>query len=239
MATSENFIKQIQAGAQTYDIAVAHGLTFTTGANTQVWDGVSDVEVVIPTLSDLVSSPIVFAGTVGSNGTISWASGYRAPAQKGYLVYITADCTFDGKSCEAGDMAVCTGVENDTPIWSVISGENQVTIKAGTTPASGATEVVLSATAKSVLDVEGKELALKLPTTLLTGVNVTKNTANQISFDKGAAADVEAKWITLTYTSAAEDTTISTDEAKEEATTETTNDDTEQKEEIKEENTEE
>ena len=32
MATSENWIKQIAAGGQTYDIAVAHGLTFKTGA---------------------------------------------------------------------------------------------------------------------------------------------------------------------------------------------------------------
>ena len=203
MAASENWIKQIATGGTTYDIAVAHGLTFTTGNNTQVWDGVSDVEVVIPTLSDFIASPIVFVGTVSTDNTITWASGYSAPAQKGYLVYITDDCTFAEQACEAGDMAVYDG-----SVWRVISGENQVTIKAGTNPASGATEVVLSTTAKSVLSVEGKELALKLPTSLLTGVNVTKNAANNISFDEGAVADVNAKWITLTYISAAEATAI-------------------------------
>jgi len=209
MANSENWIKQIATGDVTYDIAVAHGLTFRTGNNTQSWDGVSDVEVVIPTLSDLIASPIVFAGTVsgsaGSEGTITWASGYSAPAQKGYLVYIQNACTFGGQACEAGDMAVYDG-----SVWRVVSGENQVTIIAGNDPASGATEVVLSAAAKSVLDVEGKELALKLPTSLLTGVDVTKNAANTISFDNGAVADVDSKWITLSYTAASQDTAIGT-----------------------------
>lgn len=209
MANSENWIKQIATGDVTYDIAVAHGLTFRTGTNTQPWDGTADVEVVIPTLSDLIASPIVFAGTVsgsaGSEGTITWASGYSAPAQKGYLVYIQNACTFGGQACEAGDMAVYDG-----SVWRVVSGENQVTIIAGNDPASGATEVVLSAAAKSVLDVEGKELALKLPTSLLTGVGVTKNAANAISFNQDAVADVETKWITLSYTAASQDTEIGT-----------------------------
>ena len=202
MADSKNWIKQIAAGGQTYDIAVAHGLTFKTGTKTQAWDGISDVEVVIPTLSDLVSSPIVFAGTVDENGTITWASGYSS-AQKGYLVYIQKDCTFEGEICEAGDMAVYDG-----GAWRVISGENQVSIKTGTTPAEGATEVVLSADAKSVLYVEGKELALKLPAELLKGVDVTKNVDKVISFNEGAIAAVDGKWITLNYTPAAEATAI-------------------------------
>ena len=202
MATSENWIKQIATGDVTYDIAVAHGLTFKTGTKTQSWDGVSDVEVVIPTLSDLVSSPIVFAGTVDKNGTITWASGYSS-AQKGYLVYIQENCTFEGEICEAGDMAVYDG-----KAWRVISGENQVSIKAGTDPASGATAVELSVTAKSVLYVEGKELALKLPAELLKGVDVTKNVDKVISFNEGAIAAVDCKWITLTHTPAAEATAI-------------------------------
>ena len=202
MANSENWIKQIATGDVTYDIAVAHGLTFKTGTKTQSWDGVSDVEVVIPTLSDLVSSPIVFAGTVNKDGNIAWASGYSS-AQKGYLVYIQEDCTFAGEVCEAGDMAV-----HDGTAWRVISGENQVSIKAGTNPAEGATAVELSATAKSVLYVEGKELALKLPAELLKGVDVTKNANKVISFNEGAIAAVDGKWITLTHTPAAEATAI-------------------------------
>lgn len=202
MASSENWIKQIATGDVTYDIAVAHGLTFKTGTKTQSWDGVSDVEVVIPTLSDLVSSPIVFAGTVNKDGNIAWANGYSS-AQKGYLVYIQENCTFAGEVCEAGDMAVYDGTA-----WRVISGENQVSIKAGTPPVEGATAVELSATSKSVLYVEGKELALKLPEALLKGVDVTKNTDNKISFDEGAFAAVDGKWITLTHTPAAEATTI-------------------------------
>ena len=202
MATSENWIKQIAAGGQTYDIAVAHGLTFNTGGSKQSWDGISDVEVVIPTLSDLVSSPIVFAGTVDKDGNINWASGYSS-AQKGYLVYIQENCTFAGEVCEAGDMAV-----HDGTAWRVISGENQVSIKTGSTPAEGATEVELSATAKSVLYVEGKELALKLPAELLKGVDVTKNVDKVISFNEGAIAAVDGKWITLTHTPAADATAI-------------------------------
>ena len=202
MATSENYIKQIAAGGQTYDIAVARGLTFTTGGSTQSWDGTSAVEVKIPTLADLVSNPIVFAGTVDSTGNITWAKPYTK-AEKGYLVYIQANCTFGGQACEAGDMAVYDG-----GAWRVISGENQVSIKAGTTPAEGATAVELSATAKSVLYVEGKELALKLPAELLKGVDVKKNVDKVISFNEGAIASVDGKWITLTHTPAAEATAI-------------------------------
>lgn len=203
MATSENWIKQIAAGGQTYDIAVARGLTFTTGGSTQSWDGTSAVEVKIPTLSDLVANPVVFAGTVGDNGVITWADGYSGDPKKGYLVYIQKNCTFGGQTCEPGDMAVWDGSN-----WQVISGENQVSIKAGTDPASGATAVELSVTAKSVLYVEGKELALKLPAELLKGVNVTKNVDKVISFNESAIADVDGKWITLTHTPAAEATAI-------------------------------
>ena len=202
MSVDQNYIKQIAAGGQTYDIAVARGLTFTTGGSTQSWDGTSAVEVKIPTLSDLVANPIVFAGTVDKSGKITWVDGYTGP-EKGYLVYIQEDCTFEGQICEAGDMAVY-----DKTAWRVISGENQVSIKAGTDPASGATAVELSATAKSVLYVEGKELALKLPAELLKGVDVKKNVDKVISFNEGAIASVDGKYITLTHTPAAEATAI-------------------------------
>lgn len=202
MSVDQNYIKQIAAGGQTYDIAVARGLTFKTGSSSQSWDGTSAVEVKIPTLSDLVANPIVFAGTVGDNGVITWIDGYSS-AVKGYLVYIQKNCTFGDQTCEPGDMAVYDGTA-----WRVISGENQVSIKAGTTPAEGATAVELSATAKSVLYVEGKELALKLPAELLKGVSVTRNVDESISFNEGAMAIVDNKYITLTHTPAAEDTAI-------------------------------
>lgn len=205
MATSENWIKQIAAGGQTYDIAVAHGLTFKTGTSTQSWDGISDVEVVIPTLADLVQDPIRFAGTVGSDGIAKKADGSTLTPAKGDLVYITENCTFSSQICEAGDMAV-----HDGTAWRVISGENQVSIKNATptTVAANKTEVELSVTAKTVLDVEGKELVLKLPAELLKGVDVTKNVDKKISFDEGAFAAVDGKWITLSYTPATKATEI-------------------------------
>ena len=203
MDTSENFIKQINlTGDRTYDIAVAHGLTFTTGTNSQVWDGVSDVEVIIPTLADIVSSPVIFVGTVDATGNITYSSSYGPTPAKGYLVYITAPCTFGGKACEGGDMAIYDG-----SAWQVISGENQVTIKAGTTPAQGAEEVTITATAKTVLDVEGKELSLKLPANLVkSNLGVAKNADNVITLAGVASAD--AAYISLTYTAASEATVI-------------------------------
>lgn len=204
MATNDNWIKQIAAGGQTYDIAVARGLTFKTGSSTQSWDGTSAVEVKIPTLSDLVANPIVFAGTVDSTGTITWIDGYST-AVKGYLVYIKADCTFEKQACEAGDMAIYDGTA-----WNVISGENQVTIKSATPTdvAANKTEVELSLTAKTVLDVEGKELVLKLPAKLLEDVTVTRNVDKPISFNEGAIASVDTKYITLSYTPASQNTAI-------------------------------
>ena len=210
MATSENFIKQINLGGgengTVYDIAVAHGLTFVTGQNSQIWDGVSDVTVNIPTLAELISDPIRFAGTVGANGTPVDHNGNSLTASRGDLIFVTADCSLvpaqgqDAIACEAGDMAVYDGTK-----WIVVSGENQVEIKAGTTPTSvsgNLTSVTLTTTAKTVLDVEGKELALTIP-----DLSVTKNADNVITLaDVVASPDV--KWIKLTYSSAAEDTAI-------------------------------
>ena len=204
MADNLNYIQQIAAGGQTYDIAVARGLTFNTGGSKQSWDGSTAVEVKIPTLSDLVQDPIRFAGTVGSDG-IAKNNGVEITPAKGDLVYITENCTFGSKACEAGDMAVYDG-----SVWNVVSGENQVSIKAGIDPdsKSNVTSVELSATAKSVLYVEGTELTLKLPAELLKGVDVTKNTDKVISFNEGAVASVDGKWITLKHTPAAEATAI-------------------------------
>ena len=203
MATSDNYIKQIQTGEVTYDIAVAHGLTFKTGNNTQTWDGVSDVEVIIPTLDQLISDPIRFAGTVGADG-IAKKGGTAITPAKGDLVFITADCTFNGQACEAGDMAVYDG-EN----WIIVSGENQVTIKYAdpTNVSANKTEVTLSATAKTVLDVEGKELVLKLPADLVkSNLGVAKNADNVITLAGVATAD--AAYVSLSYAAAESDTVL-------------------------------
>lgn len=203
---SDNYIQQINAGGAIHDIAVQKGITFYNGngGSGTSWNGTQALEVVIPTISDLVQDPIRFAGTVGSDGIAKKDNVAITPA-KGDLVFITANCTFNKVACEAGDMAVYDG-----SAWSVVSGENQVTIKNATptTTAANKTEVELSLTAKTVLDVEGKELVLKLPAKLLEGITVTKNADKKISFDEGAIASVDAKYITLSYTPAAEATAI-------------------------------
>ena len=202
---SENYIKQINAGGTIHDIAVQKGITFYNGngGSATSWDGTQALEVVIPTLSDLVQDPIRFAGTVGSDGIAKKDNVAITPA-KGDLVFITANCTFNKVACEAGDMAVYDG-----SAWSIVSGENQVTIKNATptTVTANKTEVELSLTAKTVLDVEGKELVLKLPAKLLEGIGVTKNVDKTISLKNGNAS-VDAKWITLSHTPADQATSI-------------------------------
>lgn len=203
---SQNYIQQINAGGTIHDIAVQKGITFYNGngGSATSWDGTQALEVTIPTLSDLVQDPIRFAGTVGSDG-IAKKDGVAITPAKGDLVFITANCKFNEVACEAGDMAVYDG-----KVWSIVSGENQVTIKNATptTVAANKTEVELSLAAKTVLDVEGKELVLKLPAKLLEGIGVTKNVDKTISLNTGAKASVDAKWITLSHTPAAQATSI-------------------------------
>lgn len=160
-AIGENWISQIQAGNQVYDIATHHSIIFKEGsndANGTKWNGLSDLEVVIPSITDIVQTPIEFAGTVGENGVITWVGGHTA-AEAGSLVFVTVDCTFEGQACEAGDMAIYDGNK-----WYIVSGENQVTIT-GTTNEDikeGNRTVVAIGAAKDVLEVEGKALALTL-----------------------------------------------------------------------------
>ena len=203
---SKNYIQQINAGGTIHDIAVQKGITFYNGNGGSAipWDGTQALEVTIPTLSDLVQDPIRFAGTVGSDG-IAKKDGVAITPAKGDLVFITANCTFNEVACEAGDMAVYDG-----SAWSIVSGENQVTIKNATPTnvTANKTEVELSLAAKTVLDVEGKELVLKLPAKLLEGIGVTKNVDKTISLNTGAKASVDAKWITLSHTPAAQATSI-------------------------------
>ena len=183
-----NYIKQINDGTTTHDIAVQSGITFFNGNTEIVWDGKQAVEVVIPTLADIVSNPVVFAGTVGANGTITWAEGKGSNPQTGYLVYIQVPCTFGGQACEAGDMAVYDG-----SAWRVIQGENQVSL--------AGTDLSIGANPTNVITVEGQTLALSLNfDDIASAISyaVDKNTAVSISAT-GGEFTIASKFISLSY----------------------------------------
>ena len=163
----ELWISQINAGGKVYDIATHHNIKFydgkgdTTGTT---WNGLSDLEIVIPSITDIVQTPIEFAGTVGADGVVVWNDTHKDGPKTGYLVYVTANCTFAGQACEAGDMAIYAG-DKDGEGWKIVSGENQVEIVTNG-KAEGVTDtnrtVVALGSAKDVLVVEGKALALTL-----------------------------------------------------------------------------
>ena len=152
-----NWISQINVGNKIYDIATHHSIKFLEGSEETTWNGLSDLTVVIPTIEDIVQTPIEFAGTVTADETISWIEphGKDNKAEVGNLVFITVDCTFAGKACEAGDMAIWDGTK-----WNIVSGENQVELK-GTTDEDNRITVAVGAAA-DVLSVEGKTLALTI-----------------------------------------------------------------------------
>ena len=157
-AVGENWISRINAGGQVYDIATHHSITFKDGKGDTTgttWNGLSDLEIVIPSITDIVQTPIEFTGTVGATGEITWVNGHSAPAEAGNLVFITADCTFEGHACEAGDMAIYDGKN-----WNIVSGENQVQL-AGETDTNNKLTIAVGSV-KDVLTVEGKTLALTL-----------------------------------------------------------------------------
>ena len=159
--TSENWISQINAGNVTYDIATHHSITFKDGKGDTTgveWNGLSDLEIVIPSITDIVQSPIEFAGTV-AGGKVEWNATHTDGPKTGYLVFVTEDCEFEGHACEAGDMAIYDGAK-----WNIVSGENQVKIVGATdsTIADGNRTVVKVGAAKDVLVVEGKALSLTL-----------------------------------------------------------------------------
>ena len=188
-----NYISQINAGGTLYDIATHHGIKFFNGAadNKGIkWNGITDLEVVIPTIADLVSSPVQFVGTVESDGKIHKAEGISndidvANPKAGYLVFITKNCKFNEIPCEAGDMAVYDGSK-----WNVVTGENQVEIL--NVGENNIANVVLTATAKDVLTVEGKHLHLSVD---YTGVE------NVLKIDKNAKVELTAKDGTTTVAS--------------------------------------
>ena len=199
-----NWISQIHAGNATYDIATHHKITFKDGSTDKegvTWNGLTDLEVVIPSITDIVQSPIVFAGTVDADGVHGNATHVDAATKpkEGYLVFVTADCTFAGKVCEAGDMAIYDGSE-----WKVVTGENQVSIVGNN---GDAKTTVMVGSAKDVLTVEGKTLALVLDYAELdTHVVATGGGKVDVVFG-GADAQapaVKSEYIKLAYTAASD-----------------------------------
>ncbi len=178
-----NWISQINAGGTVYDIATHHGITFRegNGGATTTWNGLSDIEVIIPSITDIVQSPIEFAGTV-AGGKIEWNATHGDEPKTGYLVFVTEDCEFEGHAVEAGDMAIYDGTK-----WNIVSGENQVKIVGETdsTIADGNRTVVKVGAAKDVLVVEGKALSLTLDyTDLDKHVSLSKGKETEVVLDK-------------------------------------------------------
>lgn len=187
-----NWISQINAGGTTYDIATHHSIKFVEGSEETTWNGLTDLTVVIPTIQDIVQTPIEFAGTVGANGEVSWNAEHTDGPKVGYLVFVTADCTFNGNACEAGDMAIYDGTK-----WNIVSGENQVKI-VGATDSSITDEnrtVVKVGAAKDVLVVEGKSLSLTLDYTDLNDAHLatSKGVVTSVAFDKMTVGSIGIK----------------------------------------------
>lgn len=181
-----NWISQINVGGTIHDIATHHKIKFVDGnggAETE-WNGLTDIEIVIPTIKDIVQTPIEFAGTVDATGEVTYNSEHKDGPQTGYLVFITDDCTFEGNACEAGDMAIYDGSE-----WKVVTGENQVTIT-GTTnnkiTDSNRTTVTIKGTETDVLEVEGKALSLKLDySDIVSHIDLDKTSGGQENVQNG------------------------------------------------------
>lgn len=203
-----NFISQVDVNGVRYDIATHHGIKFTdgTGGNSIVWNGVSDIEVVIPSVADIVQKPIEFVGTVApisdqnNTGTITYNNG-ADEASEGNLVFIAADCTFDGKACEAGDMAIYDGTK-----WVIVSGENQITVTTANGEVAGNnTTFTLNGTAKEIFDVEGKKVLLKVDYTGVKDVLTAETNAAATINLAGAKVNVSGKKVTLSHISGGTD----------------------------------
>ena len=198
-AAVTNWISQINAGGTTYDIATHHSITFVEGSEETTWNGLTDLTVVIPTIQDIVQTPIEFAGTVGSDGEVSWNDEHKDGPQTGYLVFVTADCEFNGLVCEAGDMAIYDGSK-----WNIVSGENQVSIVGN--KGEEKTTVKVGAAA-DVLTVEGKTLALVLDYDDIDA-HLTKGDVEDVTFKN---ATVGNAYVKLTYAGDQAPMTIGTD----------------------------
>ena len=152
---ASNYINQLNDGATIHDLSVKNGITFFNGkgdSNGVKWDGIQELEVVIPTLADIVSNPVVLKGVIDSAAEIP------ETASNGDLLYIGTAGEYWNQACEAGDMAI---YYNNA--WHVISGENQITINADAATSSGNDYVFsITGTPKTILDVEGKTVSLNI-----------------------------------------------------------------------------
>ena len=197
-ASSINYIKQIFDGSVTHDIAVEKGIKFYNGGKDDsvavTWDGTQELEVVIPTLADIVANPVVLKGVINSASDVP----ANDKSSNGDLYYIgTTGSYFDpAVACEAGDMAIYYGGK-----WNVISGENQIAL-AGTSDDSGNHSVVLSETAAKVVTVEGKDLSLSVNYADILGkITADGNGEKTIALKNGETV-ISGKYLTLSSSTA-------------------------------------
>lgn len=195
-ASSVNYIKQIFDGSVTHNIAVEKGITFYNGgkddATAFTWDGTRPLEVVIPTLADIVANPVVLKGILNSSSEVP------SKPSNGDLYYIgtTGKYFTPEVACEAGDMAIYYNEK-----WYVVSGENQIEL-AGTTDASGNHSVVLSETAAKVIDVEGKALNLSVNYADILGKITADGNGEKTIALKDGKTTISGKYLTLSSTTA-------------------------------------
>lgn len=191
-----NYIKQINDGKTTHDIAVQNGIKFFNGGTEIDWDGKQAVEVVIPTLADIVSNPVVLKGVINSSNDVP------STPLSGDLYYIGTTGVYFDVACEAGDMAIyykAPGEQNGK--WNVISGENQIQL-AGTTDDSGNHSVVLSETAAKVINVEGKDLSLSVNYADILGKITADGNGEKTIALKNGKTTIPGKYLTLSSTTA-------------------------------------
>lgn len=175
-----NYIKQIYDGSINHDLALTKGITFFNGDAEVSWDGTQELEVVIPTLGDIVANPVTLKGVVNQ------ASDIPSNPSNGDLLYIgtTGEYFNPTVACEAGDMAVYYN-----QAWHVISGENQVSL--------AGSNIALTKVSQNVITVEGQTLALAIDyADVRNNVKVTTNATNTISVMNGTVT-VEPKYIGL------------------------------------------
>ena len=196
--SSANYIKQIFDGSVTHDIAVQKGIKFYNGGKDDsvavTWDGTQELEVVIPTLADIVANPVVLKGVINEPSDVP----SNDVASNGDLYYIgTTGSYFDpAVACEAGDMAIYYDKK-----WNVISGENQIQL-AGTTDASGNHSVVLSETAAKVINVEGKDLSLSVNYADILGKITADGNGEKTIALKDGKTTISGKYLTLSSSTA-------------------------------------
>lgn len=189
--SSANYIKQIYDGSVTHNIAVEKGITFYNGgkdgATAFTWDGTRPLEVVIPTLADIVANPVVLKGILNSSSEVP------SKPSNGDLYYIgtTGKYFTPEVACEAGDMAIYYNEK-----WYVVSGENQIEL-AGTPDDSGNHSAVLSETAAKVITVEGKDLSLSVNYADILGkITADGNGEKSLALKNGKTV-ISGKYLTL------------------------------------------